>query len=238
LDASTPLLAWIVVVSGVTTGAVIALMGMVFAWNQRRLAADAKQWGLHVLAAQDEERHRIARELHDDLVPRVHMARLATERHASAEAEVELGDIATRIRRLAHDLHPPALEYLELGQALADLIARHRSATGPEIVLDAADGIKLPNDASVALYRVAQEGLTNALKHASAQEIHLELRADAAAVTLTISDDGAGMPNSTEKRASFGLRSIRERLGAVGGTLTIEASTPTGTRLIATVPRP
>ncbi|MBK7593845.1 MAG: hypothetical protein IPJ11_01045 [Gemmatimonadetes bacterium] len=71
MDTPTPLVAWILVVSGVTTGALIALVGMVFAWNQRRIAAEAKQWGLHVLAAQDAERHRIARELHDDLVPRV-----------------------------------------------------------------------------------------------------------------------------------------------------------------------
>lgn len=237
MDAPTPLVAWILVVSGVTTGAVIALMGMVFAWNQRRLAADAKQWGLHVLAAQDQERHRIARELHDDLVPRVHMARLATERHDTAEAEAELGDIASRIRTLAHDLHPPALQHLALGDALLDLVTRHRAPEGPDIELDAAHGITLPNELAVALYRVAQEALTNALKHASARVIRLTLRGDAHAVTLTIEDDGRGMPPSSEKRASFGLRSIRERLGAVGGSMTIEHAVPNGTRLIATVPR-
>jgi two-component system NarL family sensor kinase len=238
LDAPTPLVAWILVVSGVTTGAVIALMGLVIAWNQRRIAAEAKQWGLHVLAAQDEERHRIARELHDDIVPRVHAARLTTERHATAEAEAQLGEIASRIRTLAHNLHPPSLEYLELGQALADLVTRHRSPTGPTLALDAAEGLALPSESSVALFRVAQEGLANALKHAGAQQIHLRLLGDAASVTLIIEDNGAGMPTSTEQRASFGLRSIRERLGAVGGALTIEASTPTGTRLVATVPRP
>ncbi len=237
MDTPTPLVAWILVVSGVTTGALIALVGMVFAWNQRRIAAEAKQWGLHVLAAQDAERHRIARELHDDLVPRVHMARLATERQATAEAEAELGDIASRIRTLAHDLHPPALQHLALGDALLDLVTRHRSPDGPDIELDAAQGITLPNESAVALYRVAQEALTNALKHAAARAIRFTLRGDAHAVTLTIEDDGRGMPPSTEKRASFGLRSIRERLGAVGGSMTTERASPTGTRLVATVPR-
>ncbi|MBK7593846.1 MAG: hypothetical protein IPJ11_01050 [Gemmatimonadetes bacterium] len=165
------------------------------------------------------------------------MVQLAADRGDTVEAVTQLNEIAARARTLAHDLHPPALQHLSLGDALLDLVTRHRASDGPDIELDAAAGITLPNESAVALYRVAQEALTNALKHASARVIRLTLRGDGHAVTLTIEDDGRGMPPATAKRASFGLRSIRERLGAVGGSMTIEQAVPTGTRLVATVPR-
>lgn len=238
MDSPTPLVAWILVVSGVTTGAVIALMGMVFAWNQRRIADEAKRWGRHLLAAQDEERHRIARELHDDIVSRVHLVRMATERQATGEAEAQLGDIATRLRTMAHDLHPPALQHLDLRQALSDLVHRHQSALGPAIALDAPTDAKLQGDAAVALYRVAQEGIANALKHADAREVRLHLQGDGHSVRLVVEDDGKGIPLASERHGSFGLRSMRERLDAVGGTLAIEPVLPTGTRIVARVPSP
>ena len=238
MDAPTPLVAWILVVSGVTTGALIALVGMVFAWNQRRLATEAKRWGRHLLVAQDEERHRIARELHDDLVPRIHLVRLATERQATGEAEAQLGDIATRMRTMAHDLHPPALQHLDLRQALADLVNRHQSVEGPVVTLDAIADVKLPGDSAVALYRVAQEGIADALKHADAREIRLHLQGDGHSVRLVVEDDGKGIPVAAERQASFGLRSMRERLDAVGGTLAVESAVPSGTRIVAKVPLP
>lgn len=236
MDASTPLIAWIFIVSGVTTGALLALVGVIFAWNQRRIAAEAKRWGMHLLAVQDEERHRIARELHDDLVPRLHAARLAVERDAGADAELQIGQIATSIRTIAHDLHPPALEYLDLRQALSDLVERHRAESGPALELAALEEVSVPGDAAIALYRVAQEGLTNAVKHASASHIRLLLERDQNAVRLVVEDDGTGMPVFPRSKASFGLRSMRERLGAVGGSLEIDSAVPNGTRLTAKVP--
>ncbi|MBA2290891.1 MAG: sensor histidine kinase [Gemmatimonadales bacterium] len=214
----------------------IALVGFVLAWNQHRVAAEAKRWGRYLLAAQDEERHRIARELHDDVVPRIFAARLAVERTAAADAEAQLGKIAASIRTLSHDLHPPALEYLDLRQALGDLLARHHSGVGPTVELAALEDVSVPGDAALALYRVAQEGLMNALKHASASHIHLLLERDSSAVRLVVLDDGTGMPAQSRAKASFGLRSMRERLGAVGGSLEIDSAIPNGTRLTAKVP--
>ena len=236
MDDSTSLIAWILIVSGVTSGALLALLGFVFAWNQRRIAAEARRWGRHVLAAQDEERHRIARELHDDMVPRLHAARLAVERAANADAEAQLGEIATSIRTIAHDLHPPALEYLDLRKALSDLVDRHRNRPGPELELAALEEVSVPGDPAIALYRVAQEGLHNALKHASAGHIRLLLERDPDQVRLVIEDDGTGMPAVRRGKPSFGLRSMRERLGAVGGTLDLDSVIPNGTRLTAKVP--
>jgi signal transduction histidine kinase len=90
---------------------------------------------------------------------------------------------------------------------------------------------------ALALYRVAQEGLINALKHAEADTIRITLEEEANAVTLIIADDGVGIPDPSKVRGSFGLRSMQERMTVVGGTLEIGASTPHGTRLVARVPR-
>jgi hypothetical protein len=233
IGRSTPLVAWIVVVGGVT-GALIALVG----WSPEPAShhCRAKQWGLTCW-------------------PRRTRSGIALPENCtttSSRASTWLGwPPSARPRQEARqswgycEPHPDAgarppsagAPASRLGDALLDLVTRHRSPDGPDIELDAAQGITLPNESAVALYRVAQEALTNALKHAAARAIRFTLRGDAHAVTLTIEDDGRGMPPSTEKRASFGLRSIRERLGAVGGSMTTERASPTGTRLVATVPR-
>lgn len=209
---------------------------MVFAWNQRRLAEEAARWGRHLLTAQDEERHRIARELHDDLVHRVLLVQLTADRGATGEAQAQLNEIAARARTMAHDLHPPALEHLDLRQALADLVNRHQSERGPVIELDAPADAKLQGEAAVALYRVAQEAITNALKHANAREVRLLLHGEGQVVRLIVEDDGKGMPPATDRQASFGMRSMRERAVAVGGTLAVERAELGGTRIVARVP--
>lgn len=236
MDNSPSLLVWVLVISGLTTGALVAVVAIVFGWHQRRIAAEAEQWGRHLLVAQDEERYHLAQELHDDMVPRVFAARLAVDRAATSEASEQLGEIAQSLRTLAHDLHPPALEYLELSRALRELVARHQHPGGPAVTFEGSDEVTLSDLASVAAYRVAQEGLANSLKHASAQTIRLTLETVDNFVILSVLDDGRGIPPERLNAGSFGLRSIRERLKSVGGALELAQGDPKGTRLIARVP--
>ncbi len=213
------------------------MLAVVFGWHQRRIASEAEQWGRHLLAAQDQERYHLAQELHDDMVPRVFAARLAVDRNARENASEQLGEIAQLLRTLSHDLHPPALEFLELPRVLRELVARHQQPGGPAVTFEGSDDISLSGIASVAVYRVAQEGMTNALKHASAQTVRLTLDRVGALVVLKVLDDGTGIPLDKLSAGSFGLRSMRERLRAVGGKLELGPAHPRGTLLTAKMPR-
>jgi two-component system sensor histidine kinase UhpB len=235
VDNSPTLLVWVLVVSGLTTGILIAVVAVVFGWHQRRLAGEAERWGQHVLAAQDAERHHIARELHDDVVHRIAAARLAIDRDAYADASAQLGEVAESLRSLARDLHPAALEYLDLSAAIEDLVSRHRSPAGPHVTFMRGAEVSLPGPQAVALYRVAQEGLMNAIKHAAARTISLSLEVEGGRVTLLVVDDGRGLPADIRVRESFGLRSMRERIKAVRGTLELSTPAGGGTRLAARV---
>lgn len=215
----------------------LALVGAVFVWNQRRLASEAKRWGRQVLAAQDAERQRVGMELHDDLGQRLHATMLAVGRGESATVARALGEITTRIRSLARELHPPILAGREFTLALAGLVRAHDCGGAPALELTVPETVSLPDDVALALYRVAQEGLVNALKHAEADTIRITLQEEASAVALIITDDGIGIADPSKVRGSFGLRSMRERMTVVGGTLEIGAAPPHGTRLVARVPR-
>jgi len=206
-------------------------------FSQRRVASEAKRWGRQVLAAQDAERRRVGMELHDDLGQRLHATMLAVGRGESATVSSALGEITARIRSLARELHPPVLAGREFTLALAGLVRAHDRGGAPALHLTAPETVSLPDDVALALYRVAQEGLVNALKHAEADTIRITLEEEANAVALIIADDGIGIPDLSRVRGSFGLRSMRERMMVVGGTLDIGASTPQGTRLVARVPR-
>ncbi|MDZ4257148.1 MAG: histidine kinase [Gemmatimonadales bacterium] len=237
MDQSLPAAVWIAVVSSVTTLAVFGLAVVILIWHQRRSAAEAQQWGRRVLAAQDAERHRVAMELHDDIGQQLHAARFAVERGEGATVAVELGRIIARLRDLAHDLYPPMLAARELTIALSGLVRRQSGRGAPPIEVTVPDTVSLSDAAALALYRVAQEGLVNAVKHADAGAIRLALQEEAHEVVLILADDGIGLPDDLKARTSFGLRSMRERMEGVGGTLEVARGTPHGTRLIARVPR-
>jgi signal transduction histidine kinase len=235
MDAPPPLAVWIFTIVGVITIAVIGFAVTLLAWNQHRIAQEAKRWGRQVLAAQDAERQRIAAELHDDVVHRVGAARLALERSAVADATGQLGEIARILRKLAHELHPSGLGYTDLQMALGELVERGRSLEGPVLRLEIPHTCNVTGDVALTLYRVAQEGITNARKHANPTTITVRLESGEGAVRLIVEDDGTGIAPGVLSTTSFGIRSMRERLMTVGGTLKISAATPRGTRLVAQV---
>jgi signal transduction histidine kinase len=213
-----------------------------------RLTADLQRSRERLVAAREEERRRLRRDLHDGLgaqlaglnVQAGTLRRLIPrEPDAADELVVELreelrGAIAD-IRRLVYDLRPPALDDLGLVEAIRQLAERHDSKDGPlRVVVEAPENLpNLPAAVEVAVYRITQEALTNVARHARATTCVVRLDVNDN-VTLEIVDDGVGIPSG--RSAGVGLSSMNERAEELGGGCTIEISPGGGTRVLARLP--
>ena len=200
----------------------------------------------------ERERHMIARELHDELGQSVtairSMALAITQRIHGLDAQAESAArlIAEESSRLYDAMHgiiprltPLVLDNFGLADALNDLVERlRRSHAGVQILLEVELGdCALDSDAALALYRAAQEGISNAVRHGKARTLHLSVHGTAAQVTLTLQDDGHGLATDWSTRAGhYGLRWLTERVEAIGGALCIEAARPNGVRLTVRLP--
>jgi PAS domain S-box-containing protein len=204
-----------------------------------------------LLQAQETERRRIARELHDDL--NQGLALLAVELdllgrnlpESVADARERVQQLAGRVKLLSssvhdlsHQLHPSKLEQLGLVAALRALCRELSSSHGVPLEFthhEVPGGFS--EDAGLCLYRIAQEALGNVIKHSKARRAAVELTAGADGVCLRVSDDGAGFdPGQVAAKGGLGLVSMRERLRLVGGTLSIESEPAGGTRIVVRVP--
>lgn len=201
-----------------------------------------------VLLAQEEERKRVARDLHDStgqlltgLLLRLKPLE-ASDDPAVRDTARDLLDITARtleeVRRTAVELRPPALDDLGLVAALEGYIAGYSATTGIDTTFS-SEGItgRLPASVELVLYRVVQEALTNAAKHARCSTVHVALKSHVSRVESTIQDDGSGFDVASTLRArdrGLGLFGMRERVGLIGGRLEIE-STP-GTLIRVGVP--
>ena len=204
-----------------------------------------------LITAQEEERKRLARELHDDLSQQIATLSIAASNlkkdiaseDAGARAQSEriqekLVQLAEGVRRLSHNLHPAVLEYPGLGAALQSYCSEFSALTGI-IVSFRAEGSFERLDPSVALclYRIAQEALQNVLKHAQIDHAQLTVTRSAGSVCLTVSDAGVGIDTRRARMPQgLGLVNIKERTRLVNGTLSIESQPNHGTALSVTVP--
>jgi signal transduction histidine kinase len=210
-----------------------------------RVARDALR---RVVAAQELERRRLARELHDETGQALASILLGLrgleavpdpERAHEALAELRELAIATLrdVRRLAVDLHPKALDDFGLVSALERLLETWREQTGIAVELaDRLGGEELPSEAATAIYRIVQEALTNVVKHAAARHVSILLTYKNSRVVAVIEDDGQGFDPAAESVGS-GLESMRERVGLLDGHFRIESSpNGAGTTLVVEVP--
>jgi signal transduction histidine kinase len=211
-----------------------------------RLYAQAQQ------AAVLEERHRLARDLHDSVTQILYSvtmyAEAATRALAAGEQTTgshfltEVRDMAQNalreMRLLIFELRPPVLEHEGLVPALrARLAAVEARAGGIEIRCEADEELRPPAAVEQALYGVAQEVLNNVLKHARARRVEVTLRQENGVVRLTIADDGAGFDwAQARKRGGQGLRGMEERMARVGGSMQVETSVGLGTLVRVEVP--
>jgi two-component system sensor histidine kinase UhpB len=211
-----------------------------------RLESARREAGRTALAAQEAERLRVAQELHDEIGQTLTAVTIQAER--AADGDPALASDALRrvadavresldeVRRIARELRPEALDDLGLVNALIALCNRVGAQDGP-LVRRNLQG-KLPPlspDVELVVYRIAQEGLTNALRHSSARSVTVSLKADAESVTLSVADDGKGMPAQLPA-GTAGIAGMRERALLVGGRLAIESRPGQGTAVCLTVP--
>jgi signal transduction histidine kinase len=210
----------------------------------RRLAAD-------VISSGDRERARIARELHDSTAQSLAalMFQLSAAARDSQDPELAkrlaamkglAAEVLEEVRTLAHAVHPRVLDDLGLPAALQNLAremgARH---TGVEIEVAAGAGAeRLPPTTAAVLYRVAQEGVSNALRHGTPRTIDISASVDDHAAVLEITDDGTGfdVAEAQRRRPGMGLFSMRERVALVDGDLELVSRPGLGTRILVTVP--
>ncbi len=188
------------------------------------------------LAAQEAERLRVARELHDEIGQTLTAVTIQAERAADgnpALASDALRGVAEavresldEVRRIARELRPEALDDLGLVNALIALCNRMSAPDGPSIRRELQGQLpQLSAEVELVLYRIAQEALTNALRHANASSVTVTLQADPEVLTLRVTDDGDGMPRELAS-GTAGIAGMRERALLVGGRISID-SVPT-----------
>ena len=205
-----------------------------------------------VIAAQEDERKRIARELHDDTsqVLFAQLLRVSAMKNSdnpevrtvAAQLEDMLAESMEAVRRLGHELRPPSLDDLGLREATGALVQRMSDRSGINITYT-ANGLRGRTDPAIelVLYRVAQEALKNMWKHAHATEASLTLNCREEAIELIVEDNGRGFDPSKEnpsdgKGLGLGVFGMQERVDLVGGTLDIRGDRNPGTRVHAWIP--
>jgi signal transduction histidine kinase len=234
-------------------GSPIYLRGTTQDITDRKLSQEALlAMSGRLITAQEEERTRIARELHDDLSQRMAVLQIGLEQFKqglpdiSPTAQKQLRTVAetakevsTDIHNLSHQLHPARLELLGLVASLkgfcAEFSAQHELAV--QLVHSNVPG-QIPKDVTLCLYRITQEALQNVVNHSGSAEAEVELSGHPDEIRLCISDSGRGFDvESVKGVAGLGLISMRERLRLVGGHLSIESEPSHGTRIRVRVPQ-
>ena len=192
-----------------------------------RLESERRDSALRALAAQEDERRRIARELHDEVGQALTAAMLRLDRADSREAREGLREALEEVRDIARRLRPEALDDLGLRNALRGLVASVARDARVDVVPEIDPDLpRFTAEQELVVYRVAQEALTNALRHAEASALRCMLRADGDEVVLVVEDDGCGFEPKHVAGAS-GIRGMRERALLVRGRLEVH-STPGG----------
>ena len=206
---------------------------------------ERREAGARALNAQEEERQRIARGLHDEvgqtmtgvllLLKRLAQDAMQEQHTALGEAQAAVKASLEDVRRTAQELRPEILDHLGLPSALTNLARTYSDRTGIPVRRQLATQLpRLDPSAELVVYRVAQEGLTNAARHSGASEVTLTLEHDADSVVLRVLDDGRGFEGNHAEGG--GLRGIRERALIVGAAVAIKPAPSGGVEIRLQVP--
>jgi PAS domain S-box-containing protein len=236
-------------------GAVVGLGAIVVDVTARKQAEEAQRAVaerraviVHMAEAQEEERKRIAADIHDDVLQAVSAlgARLDRLQREHPAAATEVGDLREdlqrairRLRHLVFDLRPPALDLTGLADAIRLYLEEQRHEWGLEYKLDASLHKDLPEAERVLLYRIAQEAIANVRRHASADLVEVTVSETDGGVCLTIVDNGKGLPPAAlddRDPRHFGLAIMRERAEQAGGWWGVESESGLGTTVRCWLP--
>ena len=208
-----------------------------------------RQLGAHLDRASETEKRRLAGEVHDELgntltTAKISLFMLGKRQRDEADRQrcqeiYQLTDQALRsVRRISHALRPDVLDRMGLRVALADLAGSTQTHSGLDCQLDTEER-EWPLDETqcTALFRIAQEALTNVVRHAKAKKVVITLRKEEEAIVLEINDDGCGIPaERAQNVGSFGVVGMQERAERLGGSVNVAALATGGTRVMARIP--
>ena len=232
----------------------IARVGRTFNLVLDRLTADrarVRALASQVISAAERERANVARELHDGIaqsLAAVTYQLSALERESTGDLHWRLAalrgavaDTMEEVRLLSHTMHPRVLDDLGLVAGLRYLARTVSEATGTPVTVEIAEGAEakleqLQPEASSVLYRVAQEALQNAIRHAAAHEIVIRAGATDARASIEVRDDGRGFDPTANGRSGIGMLTMRERVSLVDGEFALQSSPGAGTVVRARVP--
>jgi PAS domain S-box-containing protein len=221
--------------------------------EERREHEQLQYYSEALLTALEAGRKRVARELHDDLNQR--LAALIVEigllerkppdspqkaRETCSALKAQVAEISDHVRQIALELHSAGLEQFGLQATLKQECVSVSERSGVKIVFRGRNvPAKLPDPVALSLYRVAQEGMRNIVKHANAKSATVTLTGAAGHIRLSLEDQGAGFsPDEARNRRTLGLMSMSERIRQLGGTFTLDSKPGSGTRVEALVPLP
>jgi signal transduction histidine kinase len=228
----------------------VMIIGLLYEHRRRRHSEiAAHELSGRLITAHEEERARLARELHDDVTQRLASLAIQAGREAG-KSTAPAGGSAMRtmheglvrlsedVHGLSYRLHPSILEDLGLTEALKSECEGFSQTCSTRLEISAQNVPEtLPRDAALCLFRIAQEGLRNIARHAGARQAEVRLQRLDGGLQLTIEDDGAGFDPAQDRiRASLGHAGMRERIRLLGGKIDIESSPGHGTTILAWVP--
>lgn len=216
--------------------------------TERQALDQLREFPRQLLDAQEQERGRLARDLHDEIgqdltaiilaVARAQSGATSAAQRDLAEAKTMLETLSRQIRHLAHELQPSILQDFGLTEALSELMGRFTRQTALCVKWQLPDAtVRFSPEVEMAAYRIVQEALTNAARHAAAQAVMVSVKAQPDRVLIQVVDDGQGFDVTVINPAeSHGLSNMRERARLLGGTFRLETAPSRGTRLNVELP--
>ena len=224
-------------------------MALTVRWSSQRAEREAHTLGGRLITAYEDEGRRLARELHDDITQRLAGVAMETATlgriaepvaRAAAEQAIggELAALSRDVHALSYRLHPSVIDDLGLAEALRSECERAARRGAIEVGFDgdAANGTER-GERALCLFRVAQEALRNAMRHAQAKQVRVRLQHEAGGTAVSVVDDGIGFDAAAQReRASLGLASMHERVALLGGRLDIRSRRGEGTSVHAWLP--
>lgn len=262
-ESGSDILVILIVSVGLTAVLVIGIVIFIVAYQRKVMRQKFEMQALETeyqkelmlanLQSQENERARIAKDLHDEIGAMLSAVKMnvnlvsrrlkqpGTETDPLAESRSMLDEAIVGVRRISHDLMPPALENLGLVTALTEFCKKISQTTGILMEFSPPPSLPtLPKETQLALFRICQEMTNNTLKHAEATQISLTLTVDQGKLTLIFSDNGKGFDVAAAKSSpsSLGLKSLESRSALLQGTLTLISHPSKGTqfKLIAPLP--
>ena len=216
----------------------------------RRSSERIREMAGALIVAQEEERRRIARELHDDIVQKIavlaiNMSRLKQQSVAAghsiapeiAAIQQRIAGLADDVRQLSHQLHPAVLEHAGLTPALRSFTAEFKRLEEIDVKLQVPENNDaIPRNIALCVYRVVQESLRNVAKHSRARTAEVSLAINGNTLFLVVKDDGKGFEIGPASTGGLGLMNIRERIHLCQGNVGIASQLNRGTTLTASIP--